>query len=142
MKKILFILAMLIPVVVLAQTATPLPTPILNPPVETGEFIGWFFSSIKTLSGASATLIIAFILTVLIGLFKLTPLKTFWDKLGKWKFVVPLALGAIVEIIMNLPNPFTWGAFAGQLIAGAFGTGTVAIALKTIWSQLFPPKVV
>jgi hypothetical protein len=141
MKKVywIFFLFLLLPLLAIAQTVTPTPIPpLLNPPTDTGEFIGWLFSSVKSLSGASSTLIIAFVLTVIIGAFKLTPLIKYWDKLGKWKFTVPLLLAAVVEVLMNMPKPFAWGAFISQLIVGAFGTGTVAIALKTIWNQLFP----
>jgi Na+/melibiose symporter-like transporter len=146
MKKysLWFLLMFLVlPLYVIAQTVTPTPVPpILTPPVDTKEFITWFFSSIKGLSGASSTLVIAFILAALIGSFKAIPfLKKYWDKLGKWAFVIPLAFGAGIEILMNFPKPFAWGSFISYLIAGAFGTGTVAIAVREIWVRLFPKPI-
>lgn len=105
----------------------------ITPPPETVDgFIKWFFSEAKSMNGAGLTVIIAFSMTVILGLFKFTPLKPVWDKLGNWKFVIPMAAGAIGEVALNWPSPFSWAILATQIVTGATGTGLLAVAFHHV----------
>jgi Sec-independent protein translocase protein TatA len=106
-------------------------------PEDVGGFITWFTTNAKTLPGAGGLAITAFILTCLLGIFKLTPLRKYWDKLGKWKVVIPLVLGAVAELIINFPSPFTWQGLLTVFIAGVTGSGALAIAINQVWKKIF-----
>lgn len=134
LRRNLFLVVMVIllfPLVVLAYDNLP------TTPEDVGGFVGWFTQNVQTLSGAGALAIVAFVLTCLIGIFKLTPLQKYWDKLGKWKVIIPLVLGAIAELIINFPNPFTWQGLITVIIAGVTGSGALAIAINQVWKNLF-----
>lgn len=124
----------LVPVVCFAQvTYTDLP---VAPSDDLSTLISYVFSQGKIVLGQGTTAIIAFVITILIAISKLTSIKPIFDKLGSWKFIIPLALGAIAEIVFNLPKPFTWSAFIAILVQGVTGIGAVSIAVHHIWDQI------
>jgi len=143
-KKILIGLLLIffaMPIVAaVAQTVDP--NVITNPPADSSNYIQWFFDSIKSLKGATANLIIAFVLSALIGAMKMPAIikLKFWDKLGKWKFTIPLILGAIVALLIVWPTPFSWASLVQIIVAGAIGNGGLAIAIREIIRQFFPKK--
>lgn len=105
-----------------------------------GDFFSWLFSTVKTVQGQGWTVMTAFVLTGIVGLFKLTPLKIYFDKLGKWKFILIMALGAGAELLFNIPRPFTFSGVISVIITGASGTGALSIAFHHIIDKLKPEK--
>lgn len=123
----------LLPAIAFAQvTYTDLP---VAPSDDLGTLITYIFSQGKIVMGQGTTAIIAFIITILIAITKFTFLKPIFDKLGNWKFIIPITLGAIAEILFNIPKPFTWTAFITILVQGITGIGAVSIAVHHVWDK-------
>lgn len=125
MKKFILFLLIIFPVMCLGYTN------FSGPPEDTSGFLNWFFASMPT-AGSGWMIITAFAMTVVIGILKLTKLKTFFDKFGNWKFLLVMFIGAVVELIMNLPSPFTWSGFLNIIATGALGTGSISIAFHHV----------
>jgi hypothetical protein len=104
---------------------------LVSPPEDLGQFVTWFFAQAGSVKGQGMTLIIAFGLTALLGVFKYfsTAFKTAFDKLGNWKFIIPIVVGASAELILNLPQPVTLIGVVTTIITGASGIGAVSIAI-------------
>lgn len=126
-------LEMFLLVIVLLVLAIPLALfgydPLTLPPDDISGFLGWLASGAQNLKGSSSTLIIAFVLSAIIGIFKLTPLSTWFEKLGKWRFIIPISLGGIAELLINWPAPFAFGSLVTILVSGIVGPGALAIAV-------------
>jgi hypothetical protein len=99
------------------------------PPDDPIEFLQWAFVTITSFKGASVSIIVGCSITILLWIFNYFKTKTFMDKLGKWKFVVPIGLGALAELCFNFPAPFTWSNLVAVIVKGASMNGAVAIAL-------------
>ncbi len=109
------------------------------PPEDTTSFVQWFFSSFPA-SGAGWMVITGFVLTLIVGVLKLTSLKSWFDKLGSWKFAFIMILGAVAELVINLPSPFTWSGFLNIVATGALGTGSISIAIHHILDNFIKKK--
>ena len=105
-----------------------------------GEFLAWAFANAKPAFGAGAASATAFVCTVLLGISKFTPLKPVFDKLGNFKFIIPMILGAVAELALNFPTPFSVKALVIMLYTGAMGTGTAAIAFHHIADKFIKKK--
>ena len=99
------------------------------PPEDPVAFIKWAFNSITSFRGASASVITGTSITILLWIFNYFKTKVFMEKLGEWKFIIPLVLGAIAELVFNFPDPFTWSALISVIVAGASMNGALAIAI-------------
>jgi hypothetical protein len=99
------------------------------PPEDPAEFISWAFAVITSFKGASASVIVGGSITILLWIFNYFKTKTFMDRLGNWKFIIPIGLGAIAELCFNFPETFTWSALLAVLSKGATMNGAIAIAL-------------
>lgn len=128
------VMIFLMPLIALAYENLP------ATPDDVGGFVSWFTQTVQTLPGTGALIIVAFVLTAMIGIFKLTPLQKYWDKLGKWKVVIPLVLGAVAELVLNFPSPFTWQALITVVMSGITGSGALAIAINQLYKNLFKTK--
>jgi len=124
-KKIFLLLLLFLPLFCFGYENLP------ETPTDLNSFSQWFFSSIPV-KGAGWIVITGFVLTLLVGITKLTPLKAIFDKLGSWKFVLIMILGALAELIINFPTPFTLAGFLNIVATGALGTGSVSIAFHHI----------
>lgn len=114
-----------------------------NLPEQSGDLGAWFqalVDMIKNHADLGWRGLTAGSIVLLIGISKFTFVKPYWDKLGAWKFAIPLALGAIGELILNFPVPFQWGTFISVIITGVAGSGALSIAIHHIMDKLLPSK--
>jgi hypothetical protein len=114
-----------------------------NLPAQDGDMGGWFMSLVEMIKNWGSLGwhgIVAAMIVLVIGLTKISFIKVYWDKLGAWKFVIPLALGAVAELILNFPKPFQWGTFIGVIITGIGGSGALSIAVHHIFDKLLSKK--
>lgn len=130
---------LLVPVICLAQTATVAYVNVANPPDDIGAFINWLFTSAGAVKGHGSMAISALIITVLMGILKMTALKSLFDKLGNYKIIVPMALGAIAELLTNYPSPATLATVLSVIVTGASGTGLISVAYHHALDNLVTP---
>jgi hypothetical protein len=105
-------------------------------PAEPSDFnslIEMVMSAFSAFKAGSIGMGVGLVITVLLGLMKMVPmLKGMFDKLGAWKFVIPMILGAIAEIAFNLPSDISFSAVMSLVIKGVQANGMVAIAFHHI----------
>ena len=102
---------------------------VLQPaPGEVVPWIQWLMSEVGSVKGQGWPLMVALGLWALVGVTKFTFLKKYFDKLGKYKFLVPLLGGALAEVFFNLPQPFSFSALIAMFVAGAGQQGLLAVA--------------
>lgn len=99
-------------------------------PTDIGSLFTYIFANYKAVAGAGTHAVIAFAITIIIAIFKwISTVKTWFDKLGAWKFLIPSLLGIIAELIFNLPAQVTFASIVGVIITGATGTGLMSIGI-------------
>lgn len=115
---------------------------LVSPPEDLGELLKMFFSQAGSVKGQGITILIAFGLTTLLGLFKYFSItfKIVFDKLGNWKFILPLILGAVAELLLNLPKPVTLAGFITTLITGISGVGALSIFFHHVLDKFIGEK--
>jgi hypothetical protein len=102
---------------------------VVAPPEDPAGFASWFFPGTSAIKGQGHLVVVAFILTTAIGIIKMTPLKTLFDKLGSWKSIIVAILGAIAELFLNWPSPATFNNIMTIFLTGAAGTGMISSGL-------------
>lgn len=101
-------------------------------PSEIGPWFQWLITEIGNAKGQGWYVILGISIWALVGICKFSILKTYFDKLGKWKFTIPIVLAVFADLFVNFPNPFTWGALLSVLVTSAGSGGTLAIAFHHI----------
>lgn len=126
-KSIAFLILFLLPLLCFGYTN------FTDPPADVGPFITFFFDRVPALKGMGVVAIIGFVLTLFVGILKMNGwFKTQFDKWGKWKFILIMILGAIAELCINWPTPFTLAGFLNIIATGALGSGAVSIAFHHV----------
>jgi hypothetical protein len=108
-------------------------------PAEPSDFnavVEMVMAAFSAFKAGSIGMGVGLIITLILGLMKMIPaLKNAFDKLGAWKFIIPMALGAIAEIAFNLPSDLSFAAVVSLVVQGVQANGLVAIAFHHIISQ-------
>jgi hypothetical protein len=132
MKKAFFVIfALFMPILVLAQAASPTPIPAEIPVT---DFFAQLLQTIKELGGVPWVGKIALIITLIISSMKVSFLNDLlWSKLGGWKAAVAPVLGLIAGLLSMAASP---GGITLSGVIAYVSAGAGAIILHEIFDLL------